>query len=218
MKWSVIFYLIPFGLFAQDSIRYDADFEFYDGLYLSFEDFRNDYPIDFKRVVSFRAVDDPLFIDELLKESTFRYRDGLGEVRERATNDIWGFARSGRPFIRLNAISYMGIVEKRGKLRAGNNEYGNFTEIGSISIIQVNMLMSNPIFSAQQTGQFLFSMKTGKAMPYRTFNAEVMFADDEELLTEFRSLGSAEKQEQRLFLFIKRYNERHPLYLPFYED
>jgi len=202
---------------AQDSIQYDSDFEFYDGLYMSFEDFKNDNPISFDKVISTLSVNDPLLIDGLLREKSFRYKDGLGEIREMLVNEIWGFAWHGRPFVRLNAINYMGIVSNLGKLRQGRNEYGNFTEIGSISIVQVNMLMSNPIYSAQQTGQFLFSMKTGNLMPYGTFNAKEMFADDQELLIAFKSLGSVEKQEQQLFLFIRRYNERHPLYFPFYE-
>ncbi|MCF8460160.1 MAG: hypothetical protein K9G46_05510 [Flavobacteriales bacterium] len=217
MKWFLLLCLIPFGLFAQDSIRYDVDFEFYNGLYLSFEDFRNDNPISFESIISTRTIDDPLMLDDLLKQASFRYKDGLGEIREQTTNRIWGFARQGRPFVKLNASNYMGIVSSRETLRAGNNEFGQFVELGQISLIQVNMTVTSPVQNHSQTGQFLFSINTGKAVHYTVANFEELLKSDSELHSEFVRFGSDKKKKEMFFRFIKRFNEKHPTYFPFYE-
>lgn len=203
---------------AQDSIQYNADFEFYDGLYLSFGDFRNDNPIDFEQVVSFRKVDDPMFIDDLIKASTFRYRDGFGEVRELSTDHIWGFARRGKPFVVLNAQSYMGIIGKKEYANSGKNEYARFVELGEISLLQVNMMVQSPVQFYNQTGQFLFSMKTGKAVHYTLNNFEELIKEDEQLYKEFAGITSSKEKKEKFFLFLKRYNQKHPIYFPFFAE
>lgn len=211
---NLLMLLVGFNALGQDSIRYNHDFEFYDGLYLSFKDFRNDNPIDFDRVLSTHKVDDPMFIDELIGSSFFSYRDGFGELRELSTNRIWGFSRRGKPFVVLNAQSYMGVVSTRRYSKGGKNEYGRFVELGQISLIQVNMMVTSPAQGFNQTGQFLLSTKTGKLVHYTLNNFEELLKSDSELHAEFIRLGSPKKKKERFFLLLKRYNQRHPIYFP----
>ncbi len=75
-----VFTLVNTG-WAQDSIRYTPDFEFYDGLYLDFEDFRNDNPIPFESVISTYRVSDPIDVNgppHFVQGSIQRGSVGLG--------------------------------------------------------------------------------------------------------------------------------------------
>jgi len=58
--------LLPLHAQAQDSIVYDMDFEFYDGIYLDFLDFKNDNPIPFEDVISVKRMADPMFLEHVL--------------------------------------------------------------------------------------------------------------------------------------------------------
>lgn len=216
MRFVFAFIMLTISLkaIAQDSIRYDYNFEFYDGLYLSFDDFRNDNPIDFARIISLRKVEDPMFLDDLLSSTTFSYRDRFGELRELTTNRIWGFARQGKPFMVLNAQSYMGIVSSRQYQNGSKNNYGRFVQLGQISLIQVNMQVSSPAQDYRQTGQFLFSMETGKAVHYTLAHFEELLKVDQELHAEFMKINSTRKKKQMFFSYLQRFNEKHPTYFP----
>jgi hypothetical protein len=202
---------------AQDSIRYDSDFNFYDGIYLSFDDFRNDNPIDFDNIILLRTPDDPLFMDDLTKARSFRYRDGFGEVRELPTSRIWGFSRGGRPYKVLNAQSYMGIVGFNEKRKSGNNEYGRIIEVGQICLIQVNMQVSSPVQDFRQTGQFLLSIETGETVHYTVANFEKLLKADAQVYDEYAKIRSLRKKKQLFFQTLRRFNRRNPTYFPAYE-
>ena len=214
---SLLFVCVASLCIAQDSIRYDANFEFYDGIYLSFGDFRNDNPIDFDDVILLRTADDPLFIDDLTKAKSFKYRDGFGEVRELPTNRIWGFSRGGRPFKLLNAQSYMGIVGFNERQKSGNNEYGRIVEVGQICLIQVNMQVSSPVQDFRQTGQFLFSMETGETVHYTVANFEELLKPDIEVYKEYTKISSTKKKKQLFFQTLRKFNRRNPTYFPVYD-
>ncbi len=217
MKWFLAFWIFPAFLFAQDSIRYDVDFEFYDGFYLSFEDFRNDNPISFDRVVSPYATDDPLFLETVLENRDISYRDRFGHSRTLSIDDLWGYARGGRPFIGFKGLKYMGILLHDRSKRKNLDHFGQFVVVGQISVFQVSMLTFRHLTtSSWDLNQLLFSMKEGKAFDYNGVEFEKLIKEDAELYEEFVSLDITERKT-RMFSFILRFNQRHPLYFPFYE-
>jgi hypothetical protein len=61
--------------------------------------------------------------------------------------------------------------------------------------------------------QFLLDFETGKIMEYEVQGVEVLLMKDPELHDEFEALGNKKKKQMK-FLFIRKFNERNPLYIP----
>jgi hypothetical protein len=61
--------------------------------------------------------------------------------------------------------------------------------------------------------QFLLDFSTGKIFDYSIGGMEVLLMSDPELHDEFTQLKK-KKKKQSLFLYLRKYNERNPLYFP----
>jgi hypothetical protein len=55
--------------------------------------------------------------------------------------------------------------------------------------------------------------KTGKVYDYDVQALEVLLMQDPELHNEFSQLRKKKKRQQK-FVYLRRFNERNPLYLP----
>ena len=61
--------------------------------------------------------------------------------------------------------------------------------------------------------QYLLDFKTGKILDYDVASVELLLMRDPELYDEYISLKN-KKKKQLKFLYIRRFNERNPLYFP----
>jgi hypothetical protein len=61
--------------------------------------------------------------------------------------------------------------------------------------------------------QYLLDFQTGEVLEYDTEAVEVLLMKDPELADEFLALRNRKKKQMK-FVFIRRFNERHPLYFP----
>lgn len=203
---------------AQDSIQYTPDFEFYDGLYLSFEDFRHDNPIPFESVVSNYSVDDPMLLEKMLVEREIVYVDRFEDRHTISINDLWGYSRRGKPFIAFKGMRYMGKLSVDRSPRKNEDSFGQFIVIGQLCVFQINLMTYRYVDRGTwDTNQLFFSIKDQKAIDYNGPEFEKLIADDPDLLAEFQKLNLRQKKE-RMFSYVQRYNQRHPLYFPFFGE
>ncbi len=147
------------------------------------------------------------------------YRDRFNEVRSVSVDDLWGYARNGRPYICFTGTKYLGLLVADQRKRKSEDNFGRFIIIGQLSVFQVNMMThrdpTNILAGTWDTNQLFYSIKEGKPYDYNGPEFEKLIADDPELLAEFSSLELNDKKK-RMFSFVLRYNERHPLYFPAY--
>ena len=61
--------------------------------------------------------------------------------------------------------------------------------------------------------QYLLDFKTGNVLDYDVESVELLLMTDPELHDEFAALSN-KKQKQMKFLYIRKFNERNPLYFP----
>jgi hypothetical protein len=61
--------------------------------------------------------------------------------------------------------------------------------------------------------QYLLDFKTGNILDYSEESVELLLMADPVLHDEFASL-SKKKQKQLKFLYIRKFNEKNPLYFP----
>jgi len=68
-------------------------------------------------------------------------------------------------------------------------------------------------YPTKEMKQYILDFKTANIMDFTVKSVEVILMNDPELYDEFVSLRK-KKKKQLKFLYIRKYNEKNPLYLP----
>jgi hypothetical protein len=222
--------LLFLSLFAlpgqQDSanwVKYSPDFKFREGLFLTFEQVRNNRPIAKSRIVTSIAYDDPDFFDRILENKKIYYFNELGVKEEIASKSIWGYSRNGVLYISLNEgfyrITIVGnICHFVASLTTYNPNYGypysySYPYYGYYNYGYGPYQYYPGTSSSTEMRQYLLDFKTGRVLDYNVESVEVLLMADPELHDEFVSLRN-KKKKQLKFLYIRKFNERNPLYFP----
>lgn len=192
-------------------VKYTPGFRFRDGLYLSHNQFVTNNPIPMKRIVSKYNKSGFDFFDKLLIEEKVYYYDQYGMRKTVEVDELWGFCRRGSVYINwgddFNRIPVMGrachfiatitVVEDR--YNNGNYGYGYYNVPTTSSRTEIY--------------QFLMDFNTGKVFEYTVDNVLIVLMADAELYDEFNALSKKKKKDMK-FLYLRKFNEKHPLYIP----
>ncbi len=149
--------------------------------------------------------------------------DDNGVKKEMKTQDIWGYGRNG--------VLYINVGSNFPPDQFGG-QYSPFRGYQSPPIIQtitihitttiptttIPIIITDtnapaPIYSSTELKQYLLDFETGEVLEYDTESVEVLLMKDPELADEYLALRSRKKKQMK-FVFIRRYNEKHPLYFP----
>jgi hypothetical protein len=203
------------------TVKYSPEFKFREGIFLNFDQVKKNTPILKSRIITQVAYDNPDFFELILKEKKIQLFDELGSKQEIQTKNIWGFSRNGVLYINLN------------------DGYFRVTIIGNICHFVASQTTYNsdrypyygygypyyspyyyPYSSSYSSGntnvemkQYLLDFKTGNVLEYNEESVELLLMADPELHDEFASL-SKKKRKQMKFLYIRKFNEKNPLYFP----
>ncbi len=225
---------------GQDTlVQYTPDFKFRDGIYLNFDMVKNNSPIPKARLFTSVDYNDKDFFDEVLSGEKIYFYDNLGVRQEIEKNSIWGFSRNGVLYIKVqdtfNRITFFGsIIHFVADVTSvsPNNPYGYYDPYYSPYGSPYSRGYYNPYYSpyyspyssygypygSQPTTRtdlkmFMIDFETGSEYEYDLKNLEVLLMKDPELYEEFVSMKS-KNQKQMMFVYLRKYNEKHPVYLP----
>ncbi|HNW56533.1 MAG TPA: hypothetical protein PKM69_02080, partial [Bacteroidales bacterium] len=67
--------------------------------------------------------------------------------------------------------------------------------------------------SRTELNQYLIDFETGKVLEFDVSNTELLLMKDQELYEEYVQL-SRKKKKELMFVYIRKFNEKNPLYLP----
>jgi len=196
-------------------VRYTPEFKFNDGIYLSYAQLKNNTPVPVARVTSDADHNDPDFFTKLLEAKKISYFDDFGVQQSVPVEKIWGFSRNGVIYIRI-----------------GSN-FSRITVVGGICHFVANITTYNSRYydpyyynpyyyrysatpattSTTEMRQYLLEFESGKILDYDVQGVEVLLMKDPELYDEFAALKNKKKKQMK-FLYIRKYNERNPLYIP----
>ncbi len=218
----ISFLIVSFqGLSQVDSsslIKYTPDFKFADGIFTNFEQVKLNKPIPKSRILTDVGYDDPYFFDRVLENKKMYYYDNFGIKQEIPVKNIWGYSRNG--------VLYIGI----------NDGFYRITIVGSICHFVANLTTYSTDYQSSpyspyydyynypygarpvnrtnnEMRQYILEFKTGRILDYDVSSVEVLLMNDPELHDEFTSLKK-KKKKQLKFLYIRKYNERNPLFFP----
>jgi len=212
-------------------VRYTTEFKFREGFYLNFDQVKNNKPIPKSRVLTSIDYNSKTFFDQVSESQSITYFDDLGNSQEVETNKLWGYSKNGILYINIggafNRITIMGNIchfvanittysnrynSPYGYSPYGYNPYGYGYSPYGYSPYGYSPYGS-PTYRTTEMRQFLLDFSTGKVLEYDTKNVKMLLMNDPELHDEFSSLRS-KKQQQLRFMYIRKFNERYPLYIP----
>ena len=209
---SILFFLISINLtHAQsDSVKYDIDFKFNDGIFINFNQVRYNNAIPFKNIITSKNYQDPNFVKEILSQKSLKVFVN-GEKKEISNNTIWGYAQNGVLYIHHQNYFYR--VPSVGKISffVANIEVRHQTNIDPWSNSYYGA--QNQSYSSTELHNFLLDFNTGTLYNYSVKSIEHLISSNEELHKEFTDLKKR-KQKQMAFIYIRRFNESSPLYFP----
>ncbi len=213
--------LLSLNAFSQENkegmVKYTPDFEFTDGIFLSFDQVRNNSPLPYARIITNYDHTDPDFYNNLLNEKKISFFDGNGIRQEVSVSKLWGFSRNGILYIRLSeGFSRVTIIGSICHFVANITTYDSrhYDPYYYYNPYYYNPYMSMPRTTRNsEMRQFIIDFETGKVMDYDVKGLEVLLMKDPELHDEYTTLKKR-KQNQLKFLYIRKFNERNPLYIP----
>lgn len=196
---------------AQDSVAYTKDFRLYEGLYLSYQDFRYNWPIP-KEKISTKINKDQLdFYSKLVEEQEMiDYTERDGAEAKVKTEKVWGYCQNNMIYINQDnnffRIPVFGAVS-------------NF--IGTVEVVGYSPgydpFMNAPINSTaaktREIRQYLFDFYSGEIVQFSIEKLEEFLKRDEVIYKEFSALNKKKKKEFAT-KYIRMYNEKHAVYFP----
>lgn len=229
MRKSVFFIILAWGslLLAQEEaaertmVKYTTDFRFNDGLFPNFESVKENHPIPPARIVTDEDMFDREFYEKITLQKEIVIYDENGVKKVLKTMDIWGYSRNGILYINVGSafhrISFMGsIAHFVATVTTYNPNYYDpyyYNPYYSRSYYYNRYSMPQSRAAETDLRQYVLDFETGDVMEYDSESVGVLLMKDPELADEYQSLRNRKKKQMK-FVFIRRYNERHPLYFP----
>lgn len=209
LTYYSLFIIHSFCFAQQKAVQYTKDFEFRNGLYISFLDFRNNNPVIASKIISDYNKSSREFFDKVLSKNTFTYTDSTGKEQTLKTDDIWGYCSNGIIYI------------------SHGTDFNRVTIIGSICHFVATVPMkigvsdpfnyNDPFYNPPQytyvSEQFVLDYESGKVLEFNVSNMEALLSRDEALYKEFSALKKKQKRDS-IFLYLRKYNEKHPIFFP----
>jgi len=193
-----------FALSQNDSVIYNNAVRMPDGIYLSYEDFRYDQPIKIENIVSTIDKNQLEFVGKVMFEETLQFRRNDSIIKT-STRAAWGYFQNNALFVNYRGDFYRVPV------------------FGSISYLVAKVITTSPGFYDPRFGmpvgttnsaeirEFLINFYDGKVVEFTASKVDELFARDVELFAEYSKL-SRRKQKQEVYRFIRKYNEKHPIF------
>ena len=200
-----IFIFFTATLSAQkDSVLYTKDFTLKEGIYLSFSDFKKNNPIVFEKIKTVSSAKGFNFWKSELMKQSITYYDSVGTEKTVATQKLWGYSSGSSVYINYAADFYK--IQVLGSVC-------HFTAYVQNTLGGTDANTPYDMRDGYVQTQLMMDMSTGKVATFNVTNMEGFLKRDEELLKEFTAL-SKKKKKQSIFIFLNKYNQKHPLYFP----
>jgi hypothetical protein len=225
--------LIPlFGQEKEGMVKYTPDFRFNDGIYLNFDQVRLNSPIPKAKLLTSVDYNDREFFKKILEMDNIYFYDNMGVRQEIAKNTIWGYARNGVLYVQIqenfNRITFIGsICHFVADITTYDNRYYNspygyydpyYSPYGYGNYYSPYNSYYSP-YSRQsnmartEVKQYLIDFESGKVLEFDIENTELLLMKDNQLYEEYVQL-SRKKKKELMFVYVRKFNDKNPLYIP----
>lgn len=205
--WIFLFLFIDLHAFAQsDSVAYSREYEFTEGIYLTAAQFRQNAPIRKENIISAVPGSELDFIAQVMQNETIRFKDASGQEQQVPRGTVWGYCQNRSIYINFNkSFNRVNVIGSLCHLVATVT-----TIVGIHDPMDYNYAINN---TYDELRQFVYDTKSDQVLDFDVKNMEKLLSSDLALYAEFMKLSKRKKADS-IFLYLRKYNENHPLYLP----
>ncbi len=207
-----------------EKVKYTHEFRFNDGIFIDFEQVKNNDPIRKYKILTNAGYHDHNFFETVLESDVIYYFDENAQRQELSIEKIWGYSHNGLLYINLNndfirVTIVGGICHFVGTVVTTESRYSDpyynpyYNSYGSYYGYYNSYYspMRSTSYKRTEMKQFILDFETGKVMDYNVKNLEIALMRDPELYDEYIVLSS-KKKKQLKFLYIRKFNERNPVF------
>jgi hypothetical protein len=154
----------------------------------------------------------------------------VGIRQEVAKNTIWGYSRNGVLYVQVqdnfNRITFVGNIchfvadVTTIDSRSYSSPYGYYDPYYSPYSYGNYYSPYNSYYSPYRTNvarnelkQYLIDFESGKVLEFDVENTELLLMKDDKLYEEYVQL-SRKKKKELMFVYVRKFNENNPLYIP----
>ena len=218
------------GQEKEGMVKYTPEFRFTDGIYLNFDQVKLNSPIPKSKLLTSIDYNDREFFKKILEGDKIYFYDNMGVRQEVAKNSIWGYSRNGVIYIQVqdnfNRITFVGNIchfvadVTTIDSRSYNSPYGYYDPYYSPYSYSSYYNPYSPYYSPYRSNmtrnelkQYLIDFESGKVLEFDISNTELLLMKDNKLYEEYVQL-SRKKKKELMFVYIRKFNENNPLYIP----
>jgi hypothetical protein len=220
-----------YGQEKEGMVKYTPDFRFKDGIYINFDQVKLNKPIPKAKLLTSVDYNDREFFKKIMSSDKIYFYDDLGVRQDLAISNIWGYARNGVLYVQIqenfNRITFVGSIchfvadVTSYDPRYSNSPYGYYdpyySPYGYNSYYSPYSSYGSPYrqsnVSRSELKQYLIDFESGKMLEFDIDNTELLLMKDNALYEEYVQL-SHKKKKQLMFVYIRKFNDKNPLYLP----
>jgi hypothetical protein len=152
----------------------------------------------------------------------------MGVRQEIAKNSLWGYSRNGVLYVQVqdnfNRITFVGSIchfvadVTTYDTRSYNSPYGYYDPYYSPYSYSNYYNPYNPYsyrsnMTRSELKQYLIDFESGKVLEFDVENTELLLMKDNQLYDEYVQL-SRKKKKDLMFVYVRKYNEKNPLFIP----
>jgi hypothetical protein len=222
------------GQEKEGMVKYTPDFRFNDGIYLNFEQVKMNNPIPKAKLLTSIDYNDREFFKKIFESDKIYFYDNMGVRQDIPKNSIWGYARNGVIYVQVqenfNRVTFVGtICHFVADITTYDNRYNNYpygyydpyySPYGYGNYYSPYSSYYSPYSPYRQSGmarselkQYLIDFESGKVLEFDVENTELLLMKDNQLYEEYVQL-SRKKKKDLMFVYIRKFNEKNPLYIP----
>ena len=218
------------GQEKEGMVKYTPEFRFTDGIYLNFDQVKLNSPIPKSKLLTSIDYNDREFFKKILEGDKIYFYDNMGVRQEVAKNSIWGYSRNGVIYIQVqdnfNRITFVGNIchfvadVTTIDSRSYNSPYGYYDPYYSPYSYSSYYNPYSPYYSPYRSNmtrnelkQYLIEFESCKVLEFDISNTELLLMKDNKLYEEYVQL-SRKKKKELMFVYIRKFNENNPLYIP----
>jgi hypothetical protein len=213
-------------------VKYTPDFRFKDGIYVNFDQVKENNPIPKAKLLTSADYNDKEFFKKVLESDKIYYYDAMGIRQEIAKNTIWGYARNGVIYVQIqenfNRITFIGSIshfvadvttlDYRNSSPYGygggyyDPYYYPYSSYGSPYGSYYSPYGRN-YSTRNEIKQYLIDFETGKMYEFNLESTELLLKADVKLYEEYMNLPRKKKRDL-MFVYIRKFNDENPLFIP----
>ena len=218
------------GQEKEGMVKYTPEFRFTDGIYLNFDQVKLNSPIPKSKLLTSIDYNDREFFKKILEGDKIYFYDNMGIRQEVAKNTIWGYSRNGVLYVQVqdnfNRITFVGNIchfvadVTTVDSRSYGSPYGYYDPYYAPYSYSSYYNPYSPYYSPYRSNmtrnelkQYLIDFESGKVLEFDVSNTELLLMKDNKLYEEYVQL-SRKKKKELMFLYVRKFNEKNPLYIP----